>query len=90
MNFSIISGAAATQPSLYPGQSILENVPKNSTRPFSSNDLRDGNISPSNLNSPYGLSSATGISYLLMIFMNSFLLSTGQVLPDGFWKSGIT
>ena len=55
-----------------------------------SKDFKDGKVSPSNLNSPYGLSSTTGISYLFIISINLRRLSNGQVLPDGFWKSGIT
>ena len=81
---------AHVQPSLYPGHNIFEKVPKKITNPFLSIDFKDGRLSPLNLNSPYGLSSKTGISYLLIISMNFLRLSSVHVMPVGFWKSGIT
>jgi hypothetical protein len=59
----MMSLSPAIQPIRNPGQKILEKRPVHGTLPVVSKDFTDGKDAPSNLSSPYGLSSCTATPY---------------------------
>ena len=79
-----------THPTLNPGAKIFEKVKSVITLPVVSSSYMSLCGSPSKRISLYGLSSTIRRLYYSAISIIFSLLDSGIVMPEGFWKSGIT